>query len=145
MIVLVILCILTASVLIILGAVKNKINYLLAGDLTLLFAMIINMARSYNFSQKAFMIAFIGAVAIYILTVLVIAINIIKKDMLIKELKEQALSSKETTDWIYVPERSDLGYSSYRCSYCDKEIVMYDDVKPYKYCPFCGRMYREEM
>ena len=123
------------------GASQNKENYLVAGNLMLLLSMIVNIAGSYNFSYRGFITSVIGALIVYGLTVIIIALNIRKKDIIIEELEEQALNGKETTDWIYDAERSELDYSSYHCSCCNKKIVMYDDAKPYKYCPFCGRMY----
>ena len=85
MFILVGLCILIALALIILGSVKIKENYLVAGDLVLVLGMIINMARSYNSSVSVFISATVAALIVFGLVVIVIALNIRKKDMLINK------------------------------------------------------------
>lgn len=135
MFILVGLCILIALALIILGSVKIKENYLIAGDLVLVLGMIINMARSYNSSTRVFISATVTALIIYGLTVIVIALNIRKKDMLI---------NKKTGMWEKDLVASDIDYDMYKCSVCGQQIIanpqthineVYDKNK---FCCNCG-------
>lgn len=134
MFILVGLCILIALVLVILGPVKNKENYLIAGNLTLLLGMIIEMARSYNSPGKVFIIATITVLITYGLAVIVVALIIKRKDMQISRLEsimageyafsigaKDMLIHEKTGKW--EKEVSDIDYDMYKCSECGKEII----------------------
>ena len=141
MFILVGLCILIALALIILGSVKIKENYLVAGDLVLVLGMIINMARSYNSSVSVFISATVAALIVFGLVVIVIALNIRKKDMLI---------NKRTGMWEKNCVASDIDYTVYECSVCGKWIYknpstsIFEIYKENKYCRNCGAKMKDK-